>query len=223
MQAWFAANLGSLLAIVAIVIAWLGTLLALIAIAVAWWIYRSQQASARQGVLDAVSAELALHRSWVGTGYEPGAWPDPQDPAGWWARQRLREMKEHTPFVNKLSTVAVDAAIAQGPALFINPTLVVALVQYRQRAAQLNQRIDNAMAFAASTELWTARPSPQLVEHFVQLTADIHWGGIGPADRDGAHRLYCAAVHELEHERNVSRVDWLAWFCFAATWPRLKN
>jgi hypothetical protein len=178
------------LALVAIVVGWLGTFLALIAIVVAWWIYRSQQAGARQGILDAVSAELALHRSWVGDGYQPDEWPDPADPAAWWAPDRLRKMTQHSPFVNKLSTVAIDSAIAQGPALFINPRLVVALVQYRQRAAQLNQRIDTATAFAAAPELWTARPSPNLVEHFVQLTADIHWGGIGPADRDGAHRLY---------------------------------
>jgi len=44
------------LALVAIVVGWLGTFLALIAIVVAWWIYRSQQAGARQGILDAVSA-----------------------------------------------------------------------------------------------------------------------------------------------------------------------
>jgi hypothetical protein len=129
------------LALVAIVVGWLGTFLALIAIAVAWWIYRSQQAAARQGILDAVSAELTLDRSWVGGPYKPGDWPDPADPAGWWARDRLRDMKEHSPFVNKLSTVAVDAAIAQGPALFINPMLVVALVQYRQRAAQLTSAL----------------------------------------------------------------------------------
>jgi hypothetical protein len=57
----------------------------------------------------------------------------------------------------------------------------------------------------------------------MQLTADIHWGGVGPGDRDGAHRFYCLAVHELEHERNVSRIDMLAWFCFGVIWPRLKN
>lgn len=220
MSSWFEANLGTLLGIVAIVVAWLGTALAFVAIAVAWLIYRSQQASARQGIVDAVSAELALHKWWVGNAYEPGRWPDPNDPAGWWAHERLSEMKQHTPFVNKVSTVAVDAAIAQGPALFINPRLVVALVQYRQRAAQLNQLIDNASAFVAAPELWMTKRHTELVEHFAQLTAAIHWVGIGSAEQDGAHTHYCVAVHELEHERNVSQLDWLAWFCFGRTGRR---
>jgi hypothetical protein len=174
-------------------------------------------------VLDGLRAELNRHRSWVGVGYEPGNWPDPKDPLGWWARERLREMKESTPFVNKLSTVAIDAAIAQGPALFINRSLVVALVQYRQRVSHLNQLVDNALAFAASTELWRTKPPEHpLADHFAELTAAIHWVGVGTSDRDGAHAWYIVATVQLMREVKVRRFDWLAWFWVGRTLPRPK-
>ena len=214
----------------AFAVSWLGAnagvLLALVAILVAWWIYRSQQSGERRGVLDGVDAELRLHASWVSAPYQFDCWPSSDT---WWAKERLSDLsnRQPVPLVNRLSTVAIDAAIAQGPALFINPQLVYALVQYRQRAEQLNQLIDNAMSFQSSTELWKDRPVPELIEHFAFATAWIHWIGIGslnnPENRDGAHRHFVIAAIELEREKNAGWLPRLAWFCYGHTWRRPKR
>jgi hypothetical protein len=114
-------------------------ILAVVGIAITWWIYHSQQATERRGALAAIRAELDLHHAWVGTPYQPLRWPSADT---WWSREQMARQPA-VGIVNKLSTVAVDAAIDRGPALFINPQLVTALVGYRQRAAQFTQLIDN--------------------------------------------------------------------------------
>lgn len=96
----------------------LGTILAIAGIVAAWWIYRSQQSAARRGVLDGLVAELSLHAWWVAPSYRFDVWPEP--PA-WWSKEQLAARHGPVPLVNRLSTVATDAGIAQGPALFINP------------------------------------------------------------------------------------------------------
>jgi len=120
---------------------------AVASVLLAWWSWRKQQSTQRRGVLAGVLAELRLHEGWVGTPYQMGCWPLPDDPHGWWGRERLMTGRDHVPLVHKLSTVATDTAIQGGPALFINPQLVDTLVGSRQRVGQLNQLIDNAMAF----------------------------------------------------------------------------
>lgn len=204
--------------------AWIGSntglLLAILGIVVAWWIYRSQQSAARRGVLDGLTAELSLHASWVGHSYRFEEWPSADT---WWSKEELAKLAP-VPLVNRLSTVAIDAAIAQGPSLFINPQLVFALVQYRQRAEQLNQLIDNATGVQQSPDLWLKTPNSELMEHFAQVTAWIHWIGIGTLNdrinRDGAHRHFVAAALQLERERSAGLWSRFAWFSYGRTWAR---
>jgi hypothetical protein len=189
------------------------------ALVVAWWIYRSQQRTQRRGLLLALAAELGLHHSWVGTPYQPDCWPAPGVPGGWWSREQL--VRRNQPgIVYKLSTVAVDAGIEHGPALFINPTLVVALVRYRQRAAQFNQLIDIAADLLAVPDMWRRRASKQIWERYALTIAEVHWKGIGTTVTDSAHRHFIQVMHELNRERGASRAARLFWFLVGRTWQR---
>jgi hypothetical protein len=207
---WINSNLGSILAIAGIVAG----------IVAAWWVYRSQQASSRRGVLDGLVAELTLHAWWVAPSYPLMVWPGPDT---WWSREQLAR-RQTAPLVNRLSTVAIDAGIAQGPALFINPKLVFALVEYRQRVEQLNQLIDNAASIQQWPDLWGEHPPAQLVDHFAEATAWVHWVGIGtmedPPNRDGAHRRFRLVADEVERERNAGFWARQSWFWYGRTWSR---
>jgi hypothetical protein len=109
-----------------------------VALLAAWIVYRLQRREEREGVLSGLIAELQLQEDWVGhAGYPAGSWKD-HSPK-WWADAA-------DALVYKLSTVATDNAIQVGPSLFINRDLVRALVQYRQRANQLNQVVDDMAA-----------------------------------------------------------------------------
>jgi hypothetical protein len=206
-----------------VLLKWVGdnaaTLVAIAAIVAAWLIYRQQQATERQGLVEAVFAELRLHSAWVGSSYELLCWP-PKDI--WWSREQMAT-RQPVPLVNRLSTVATDAAIDRGPAMFINPSLVLALVGYRQRVGQFNQLIDNAMAFQASPELWEKGAAGELWDHFAWITAWIHWVGIGGApgssNGDGAHAHYAAAIVQLERERRAGRYPRFMWFWLGRRWP----
>lgn len=181
-----------------------GTLLAVVAILAAWLIYRIQQDAARSGVLGAIDAELRLHAAWLVAEYDLGGWPVD----AWWTLPNLgaaiESRQQPVLTVNRLSTVAVDSAIAQGPSLFINPRLVLALVQYRQRVEQLNQLIDKATALQQAPELWRQPPDAELLDHFARAVAWIHWIGVGTmtgqGNRDGTHTYFVVARVELEKE-----------------------
>jgi hypothetical protein len=199
---------------------WLGTnvlaIVAFAAIVVAWLIYRRQQSDERQGLLRAIEAELQLHGSWVGNPYQWGCWPPSNV---WWSREQL--LKRRQPgLVYKLSTVAVNAGIERGPALFINPSLVVTLVQYRQRASQLNQLVDLATDLLAAPDMWKRRPSKDMWERYALATADVHWTGIGTAVSDGAHKHFVQATTELRREQHAGRPARFFWFAFGRTWRR---
>lgn len=201
-----------------------GSILAIVAIVAAWLIYRAQRSSARRGVLDAVDAELRLHAAWLLAEYDAGVWPAD----AWWSRSNLIDAFEAgsqpVMTVNRLSTVAIDNAIAQGPALFINPRLVFALVQYRQRIEQLNQLIDNATVLQQASEIWRKPVDYDLVEHFAMAVAWIHWIGIGTmtprGNRDGSHTYFIMSRVELEREMGAGRFARWAWFTVGRTWPR---
>ncbi|MGA3185039.1 MAG: hypothetical protein ABSE52_10625 [Candidatus Dormibacteria bacterium] len=195
----------------------LAVVLAVVALLVAWGIFREQQSTQRRGVIAGVSAELRLHEPWVGGAYDPNGWPSIEDPLGWWARDRLLEGENPTPLVYRLSTVATDAAIQSGPGLFVNPRLVSALVEYRQRVANLNQMIDNAMALQSGADFWTTRAGSVARAHFAEATARIHWVQIGDANSDGAYAHFMSVNHELSRERVVGRRAYFLWFWFGRT------
>lgn len=204
-----------------------GTLLAAFAIVAAWLTYRWQQVSARAGVLDLVDAETRMFLAWLVAEYPFGV----ERTGAWWSEVQLRQWigdgLAPVPTVNRLSTVAVDAAIAQGPALFITPDLVYVLIQYRQRIEQLNQLIDNAAALQQAPDLWRRPLDEHQLKHFAQASAWIHWVGIGvgPGNAarghpDGAHAFYVLARVAIEREIAVSGIDWWAWFVFGRVQPR---
>jgi len=117
--------------------------IALLALLVAWLVYRVDHWSERRGVIRGLEAELDMHGSWVGNQYcekDRGSWPNPDY------------------MVFKLSTVAVDNAIARGPSLFLNRDLSTSLIRYRQVVSHLNQLIDKQMAFQANPDLWAPNP-----------------------------------------------------------------
>src|SRR5205814_1465672 len=81
--------------------------LALIGVLLVWVVYRASQWSERDGVIRGLEAELNMHQGWVGGAYS-------EDDRGSWDADYM---------VYKLSTVAIDNAIARGPGLFINRDL----------------------------------------------------------------------------------------------------
>jgi hypothetical protein len=205
-----------------------GTLLAVAAIVTAWLTYRAQQDSARRGVLDAVDVETRMFAAWLATSYDAGV----VRASDWWSPTNLIEAfesrRQPVQTVNRLSTVAVDNAITQGPTLFINPQLVQALVHYRQRVEQLNQLIDNATVLQQAAELWKRPLDEDLFKHFALATAWIHWIGIGTGrpergNADGAHKYFVLVRVELERELGIRGWDWWAWFLFGRTWPRPEH
>lgn len=182
-----------------------------IALLAAWVVYRFQRREEREGVLSALIAELKLHEDWVGKrGYHQGWWA--QFRAEWWG-----DLDDK--LVYKLSMVATDNAIQVGPALFINRELVRALVNYRQRAQQLNQLIDDMAAFRATGELWV-RPYDQHSEavfgslrgRLDGLAGGMHEVGIGDEAGDGANHHYHALRRALRTERTSTW--WRRWLWF---------
>jgi hypothetical protein len=194
--------------------AWPVLLALAIALLAAWIVYRLQRREEREGVLAALSAELALHDLWVGgNGYT--AWSH-----SWWSLGSSSGVEDWHKIVYKLSTVATDNAIQVGPSLFINQGLVATLVQYRQRASQFNQLIDDVAAFRASPQLWL--PSKELGSLRTQLetlVAMVHLSGI--ADRSvypyGANAAFHAVDDALRVERTQGRMRRWAWFWLSLT------
>ncbi len=138
--------------------------LAIIGLLVAWLVYRAGPWTERNGVIRGLEAELNMNGSWVGNAYsaqDRGSWPNPDY------------------MVYKLATVAVDNAIARGPALFLNRDLTSALVRYRQVVSHLNQLIDKASDFQSNADLWRAHPSRELIASAIQLIESVHIQGIG--------------------------------------------
>lgn len=178
----------------------------LVGAAVAWFVYRSSVSGERKGVLDALRKELELHESWVSTSYVRG-----HPPVGWWETNPLG-------IVFKLSTVAIDAAIATGPSLFLNRHLVTALAGYRQRVQDFNQLIDRAMAFQASnSELYRRFPSRRVVARMKHLWGAVHYGGVGHGDENlsgegqgQANYYYRQVIAELRREEN-HRIRYFIW------------
>jgi hypothetical protein len=113
-----------------------GVLLTWIGVLIAWLVYRGGKASQRKGVIAALRQELTLHAMWARGPYTKGVTQPEQE---WWRRYSPRGT------VFKLTTVATDSAIANGPDLFLNRQLLVALVEYRQVVNHFNQLVDRAM------------------------------------------------------------------------------
>jgi hypothetical protein len=187
-------------------VAAIGVGVAIIGVGVAWFIYRHNAWRQRQGVLSALRRELELHESWVGTEYIRGV-----TPRGWWET-------EYDRIAFKLSTVAIDAAIATGPSLFLNRQLVTALVGYRQRVLGFNQLVDRAAAFQASPELYRRFPRSRLVARMKQLLDAIHFRGVGHGDESladegqGKANYYFKQVsREVEREERL-RVRSVIWY-----------
>src|SRR5207247_10713296 len=126
------------------------------------------------------------------------------------------EMDWHK-IVFKLSTVATDNAIQVGPSLFINQNLVRALVQYRQRANQLNQLIDDVAAFRAPPELWIPSQSrDELRKQLGILVQMVHMSGIADEVQFpyGANNAYHAVRRAVRAERCASGWHRFWWFWF---------
>lgn len=179
-----------------------GGAVALVAVLVAWYVYRDNLRSQRKGVLDSLDRELEMHRTWVDNEY-PGVAPR------WWEENDTRLL---TTTIFKLSIVAVDAAIANGPSLFLNRQLLPALVGYRQTVGQFNQLVDQAQALEANSELWHRFPSRRLIRRLRGLVRAAHDGGIGHSTGSGAYHYFQQATLALRRERRmrVRAAIWLA-------------
>jgi hypothetical protein len=187
-----------------------------VALAAAWVIYRLQKREERNGVLAALDAELSLYEAWVGgDGYKPGMWARGYSER-WWGGPKGAIDK----VVYKISTVATDSAIALGPSLFMNRALVRALVNYRQRAQQLNQLIDDMSAFRTDqAALYLPADDHAAIAARDALRAQldglagmVHEGGIGSENTDGANRHYRAVRDALRREQGASRARRWLWF-----------
>ncbi|MFI5399231.1 MAG: hypothetical protein ACHQ9S_27185 [Candidatus Binatia bacterium] len=180
------------------------------ALVAGWIVYRLQRDEEREGVLAALVAELQIHEDWVGRGGYT-QWSD-----DWWHDMLTGEMDWHRT-VFKLSTVATDNAIQVGPSLFINQSLVRALVQYRQRANQLNQLIDDVAAFRATPELWIPSANQkELRRQLGILVQMVHMSGIADEVKFpyGANHSYHAVRRALRAERCASGWHRAMWFWF---------
>lgn len=187
----------------------------LVALLAAWIVYRVQRREEREGLLAALVAELQLHEGWVGgQGYTAKTW----QPDEWFQDAQTGKADWHK-IVYKVSTVAVDDAIQSGPSLFINQGLVFALTQYRQRAQQLNQLIDDMAAFRASAEVWLPPDKPAARAQLKALADMIHLGGIGDQTEYpyGANFAYTVVRQQLRKERTASRGRRWAWFWVGRT------
>jgi hypothetical protein len=170
---------------------------AAVGVLLVWIVYRRAARDQRSGVLAALRTELELHRLWVGTAYVRGVTP------AWWDRHYDR-------IVFKLSTVAVDTAIAIGPSLFLNRQLLTALVNYRQTVSHLNQLIGRAEALQASAEMWRRFPNPRLIARTKELLGKVHYAGIGHSDEgrqdeghEAAHWDFVRVDRELRREESL--------------------
>src|SRR3989442_13075340 len=173
---------------------WPQAIALIVALLAAWVVYRLQRREEREGVLSALIAELQMHEAWVGNkGYPNDSWAN--SAPKWWGGMQPGKVDN---VVYKLSTVATDSAIQVGPSLFINRALVRALVNYRQRAQQLNQMIDDMAAFRAKAELWLPPPhekpeggrGDQLSDRLNGLSGLVHEGGHAEPKGDGGGRHY---------------------------------
>ncbi len=177
------------------VVALLGVL---VAAGVAWYVYRDNVHSQREGVLDALDRELEMHRGWVGNQYIRG------QTEGWWEKDYSTAIST---VIFKLSTVAVDAAIANGPSLFLNRRLLPTLAGYRQTVGHFNQLVDQAAALQTNPELWRRFPSRHLIRRMRALLGMVHYGGIGHAaegSNQGAYYYFQEVTAALQRERQMA-------------------
>jgi hypothetical protein len=182
---------------------------ALLGLLIIWLVYRLGKADERRGVLRGLREELRLHALWVGNAYPPPA----VIPDDW---------KERTYMVNKLSTIAVETAVARGPALFLNRDLLTALVGYRQAISHLHQLIDSVMLLQANPELWRPAPSPQLLDRIMELTTAVHVYAIGTDNSGAAHQHFRQLLQALQGEMDT-RVLPVVWILTGLNFFRLKR
>jgi hypothetical protein len=174
-------------------------LIAVIAILVGWLIWRLGVWTQRRSVIDSLTKELDLHKGWVGNQYYNGIIPAGSN---WHLLSYV---------VFKLSTEAVDNAIAQGPSLFLNKQLITQLIGYRQRVNQFNQLVDAAMDFQANPDIWKPRPNRALVKRMLDLTCQIHWYGISNSNEPLTYTYFVLVNQELEIEKSTKVLPFL-WF-----------
>jgi hypothetical protein len=168
-----------------------------IGVVTAWWIYRLGQSSQRAGVIQALRKELGMHSNWFATEHPNEVVPNGQ---GW---ERL------TYGIYRLSTVAVDNAITQGPGLFLSQELTTLLVGYRQMVHHFNQL--NETASSLQIEVASGRPSEYLIQRFLTQTQKVHWLGIGDRFSHSAHYYFYETVQELMVETRAP-FSWCVWF-----------
>ncbi len=125
----------------------------------------------------------------------------------WWEESDSRLL---TTAIYRLSIVAVDAAIANDPSLFLNRQLLPALVAYRQTAGQFNQLVEQAQALEANPELWRRFPSRHLIKRLRGLVNAVHHGGIGDSGSGGAYYYFQQVTAALRRERQM-RVRAAIW------------
>ncbi len=171
--------------------------LAVISILIAWVIYRLGVWIQRRAVLKSIGDEINLHANWVESEYSTNKTFDP----AW---------KSPTYVVFKLSTTAIDYAIQSGPSLFLNDSLITALVGYKQRVNQFNQLIDAAMTYQANLELWVKNPKKRTLDRMHELTCQVHWYGIGDKNEDLTHAHFKYLQSELQKEID-SKIFPLIW------------
>ena len=184
-------------------LSWLGTsaapwletnAVAVAAVLVAWFVYRGAKLSERNGVLAALRQELQLHQMWAKGPYPRGVTQPAQE---WWRTISPRGT------VFKLTTAATDSAVVNGPDLFLNRGLLVALVEYRQVVGHFNQLIDRAMLFQANPQLFRLWPSPRLKARMIDLLSSIHYEGIGDDKTEAVHFHHAKLDKELRCEESL--------------------
>lgn len=173
-------------------------LIAIIALIVTWIVFRMTAWSKRQSTVKGVASELDLHKHWVGNEYTTAITFDPT-----W--------KFLNYVVFRISTVAIDNAIAQGDEVLLNKKLIERLVGYRQRAIQLNQLIDVAAQFQSNGELWKSNPTSSHKHRMHDLICQMHWYGIGDSKGDSAYKHFKLLEVELLKESNSKFLP-LIWF-----------
>jgi hypothetical protein len=160
----------------------------------AWLVYRGGKASQREGVIAALRQELKLHVMWAKGPYTKGVTQPAQE---WWRTLSPRGI------VFKLTTEATDSAIANGPDLFLNRRILVALVEYRQAVGHLNQLIDRAMLFQANSQLFRLWPSPRIKARMTEVLGAIHYDGIGDDRTEAVHFHHAKLDKELRCEESL--------------------
>jgi|GEM_PF-2669668 len=183
-------------------------IIAIAAILIGWVIYRLNLWVQRKAILYSVAEELKLHGSWVNSEYSNGD----IDPS--WHQKGY--------VVFKLSTVAIDNAIAQGSGLFLNIEVIPHLTGYRQRVIQFNQLIDLSLTYQSNVDLWKKTTNVYVEKRMFELICQIHWYGISNRNKPFAYTYFNKVNTELNKELS-SHIIPLIWLLFNINFFPIKK